>query len=1244
MASAVDGSIKISTKLDTENFQKSIGKLKSVAQKGMQAVAVSIGAVGAAFGAAAKVGMDFEAAMSEVKAISGATGDDLTALTEKAKQMGIDTAFSASEAAEAMKYMAMAGWKTEDMLNGIGGVMNLAAASGENLGTVSDIVTDALTAFGLQAKDSAHFADVLAAASSNANTNVSMMGGTFQYVAPVAGAMGFSIEDTAQAIGLMANAGIKAEKAGTALRSIFTRLTGDNKNAAEAMDALNLRVTNADGSFKSLGEIMADLRKKFANLTAEQKTHYATMLGGQEAMSGLLAIVEAAPADFDKLAKAIKNADGTAQEMADTMLDNLKGKITLIKSSLEGLGIAIYDGIKEPLTNAAQAGIDSINALTEKFKVAFETGGIQGMISALGDMVADMATQIASYAPQFVDAAITLINSLLIGIQRNTPKLVTAVVEIYNSLLEVVPNLLPRVADAGAELLESLMTNLPEMIQRVSAVMPEVVSALVVKAAELTPELVKAGGNLLVSLVNDLPNIINNIVSKLPEIVTMIVTGFIQQQEQLAIAGVKLFAALVANLPAIMFSLYKVGPYILKGIIDGIMQEAQRLWNAGLELINNLIGGAAQAAQEIGTAAGTWFSGIKDAATVAISNTLQAFADGWESIKTFFVNVVPELITNIGIWLNELPGKMGEALGYAIGTIARWSVDLYENGTEAAKNCVTAIIDWFAELPENLWTWLIDTIGKVKQWGTETYQAGVNAASDCINAIVGWFAELPGKIWSWLSSTLDKIREWGSNLISWAQTTIPSVVENIRSYFAELPSKMIQIGKDLIEGLWNGITSMVTWIKDKILDFGKGVINGFKESFDEHSPSKETQKIGAYLSEGLMLGIEDGAKSVESAIDSLAKQTIDTAKNRIDRENPQKIGKDNIGMPLIDGMAVGIRENSWEVSKEFEKLMNSLDLQRDMGVISEAEYYQQMESYRDGYLERGTKEWWDYTKKIVSYEQEIVEEQKKSITDLYTAAAEAAKKSIDEIAKAQESLASKLKGYGELYETTTTVFKGQGRGLYMEDGVYKREDDRVVTTTKLRDLKPDIQALEDYRDALLAIKERGTPDELFGIISDMSIEDASVFAKALIDATDEEYAAYIADWQAKQDIADQISREIIPVESDKIKDAITQSLEEAGYEVPEGFYNIGADSAQSMGEGFMAQLDGIFKSMTTAVNAKMQEFTSAMSIKLAAAGAAGGTVVTNHDVAYNFYSSNATPAQQIQAARAASEVDRMRGI
>lgn len=338
-----------------------------------------LSAAAAAIGVAAvKTTADFDSSMSKVSAISGASGKDFDALRQKAREMGAETKFSASEAADAFTYMAMAGWKTEEMMQGIDGIMSLSAADGLDLATTSDIVTDSLSAFGLTAKDSAHFADVLAAASTNANTNVSMMGETFKYAAPVAGALGFSVEDVATAVGLMANAGIKGSQAGTALRGWLTRMAKPTKESATAMDFLDIEIQNADGSMKDLSEIIRYTKSQFDTLNEAEKAQYAAMLAGQNGMSGLLAIMNASDDDIAKLSKAIKSANGTAKDMAKTMQDNLNGQLTILKSQLSEAAISIGDALIPKIreaTSVVQSATDWFNNLSaEEKQVAINAG------------------------------------------------------------------------------------------------------------------------------------------------------------------------------------------------------------------------------------------------------------------------------------------------------------------------------------------------------------------------------------------------------------------------------------------------------------------------------------------------------------------------------------------------------------------------------------------------------------------------------------------------------------------------------------------------------------------------------------------------------------------------------------------------------------------------------------------------------------------------------------------------------
>lgn len=356
-----------------QNSQQNLQRLNQVQQNIGQSIQETktklVGTVGvmAAAGAAiyngpVKKAAEFQEQMSNVQAISGATGGDLQKLSEKAKEMGATTKFTAQEAGKAMEYMAMAGWKTKDMMGGIEGIMNLAAASGEELGTVSDIVTDALTAFGLTAADSTHFADILAQASSNANTNVSMMGETFKYVAPVAGAMGYTAEDTANMIGLMANSGIKASQAGTSLRRIFLGLQGGVELTGDKLGKYHLEVENADGSMRKLEDVTGDLREAFSQMTEAEKAANAESIAGKTGMSGLLAIVNASEADYQKLTESIKNCDGAAKAMADTKLDNYAGQVTLFQSAFDNLQLEIGLLLLPTLTKAIRKITEVVSA------------------------------------------------------------------------------------------------------------------------------------------------------------------------------------------------------------------------------------------------------------------------------------------------------------------------------------------------------------------------------------------------------------------------------------------------------------------------------------------------------------------------------------------------------------------------------------------------------------------------------------------------------------------------------------------------------------------------------------------------------------------------------------------------------------------------------------------------------------------------------------------------------------------
>ena len=335
--------VLIKFKADDKEAQKTTKNVeKSIEKVGKQSAKSSAVATGVIAGITA-VGVQFEKSMANVQAISGATADDMALLEAKAREMGKETVFSASESADALGYMALAGWKTQDMLDGLPGILNLAAAGNTDLATTSDIVTDALTAFGKSAKDSAHLADIMSATMSNSNTNIEMLGQSYKYVASLAGAMNYTMEDTSLALGLMANAGIKADQAGTSLRSMLTRLAKPTDEVEMAMEKLGISLTDKNGKMKSMREVVQNLRSSFNKMTESEKAQYAAIIAGKNAMSGMLALVNGSDEDFDKLANAIDNSSGSAQQMSDVMNQSTANQIKIMWSEIQELGLKMAE-------------------------------------------------------------------------------------------------------------------------------------------------------------------------------------------------------------------------------------------------------------------------------------------------------------------------------------------------------------------------------------------------------------------------------------------------------------------------------------------------------------------------------------------------------------------------------------------------------------------------------------------------------------------------------------------------------------------------------------------------------------------------------------------------------------------------------------------------------------------------------------------------------------------------------------
>ena len=823
---AYDGTLKFDTSIDSKGFQSGIDGIGSIAEKGLKATgailagtATAIGAIGAA---SVKVGSDFEASMSKVAAISGATGDDLKALTDKAKEMGATTKFSASESADALQYMAMAGWKTEDMLNGLEGIMNLAAASGEDLATTSDIVTDALTAFGLSAEDSTHFADVLAQASSNANTNVGMMGETFKYVAPVAGALGYTAEDTALAIGLMANSGIKASQAGTSLRSIMSRMAKPTKEVQGAMDKLGVSLTDSNGNMKSLNEVMGDLRNGFAGLSEAEAAEMAAALGGQEAMSGLLAIVNASDDDFDKLSDAIYSCDGAAKRMADTMNDNLQGQITILKSGLEGLGISLYENMEAPLKEVVKEAQNMVQQLQD----AFNNGGLDSLVTKAGEVMAQIVTEVAQAAPKLLGTAENLVGSFIQGIVDHKSEFASAgatmVAELVRAIMDVAGDMWSAGIYLFTEFLQAMTDHSEEMGQSFGEMISKIGEAvqtnlpLIIQAAKdfvagfcqgLSEEFpgvsalldgffqgfLDTAGDIVQGIVDLIGDIFSVIDSQDPA--TMEAIGKAIGTIAASIAALKVASEVVGGVKSLLSVLggFRKTAGSIIGIVPKVVEGFQLLsggagtFSEVLALeFPKLAGIITKVTGSLGTLVST-ISGIftKIGAVVGpaiskIASLISSIGPTIAGIGAVIVGAVMAITNFFGMlkdgfsWVKEALMVIGIAIA-AVGAVILGAPAL----VAAVVAGIVAAVATLVVVIKDHWTQIVDFFKGIP-----------DKIGEVVDSIVAWFQELPGRISTWLTNTITTISEWGSELYTNITTFVSEAISAVGDWFSQLPYKI----------------------------------------------------------------------------------------------------------------------------------------------------------------------------------------------------------------------------------------------------------------------------------------------------------------------------------------------------------------------------------------------------------------------------------------------------------------------
>lgn len=928
----------IATKIGS-NLQ-SVGKSITSAGKTLTThVTVPIVGLGTA---AVKTTSDFESAMSKVSAISGATGSDLDALNQKAQEMGAKTKFSATESAEAFTYMAMAGWKTEDMLQGIDGIMALAAADGLDLATTSDIVTDALTAFGLSADDSGHFADVLAAAASNANTNVSLLGESFKYAAPVAGALGYSAEDTAIALGLMANAGIKGSQGGTALRSSLSRLIKPTDNAAALMEQYGLSMTNADGSMKSLGEVMEMLRTKMGGLSEAEQAQAAATLFGQEAMSGMLAIINASDSDYEKLTSAIYGADGAAQQMADTMLDNLSGQLTLLKSALEGLAIQFGEILMPYIKQFVQWLQNLVQKLQEMtpeqkeqiVKWAAFAAAIGPVLLAVGKLVTGIGNVISVFgklktAIPAVKGALVAVKGAIAGISAP----VVAVVAVIGTLVAAFATLW--------KTNEGFRNKITAIWNQIKGTFDKLCQGIVDRLNKLGFDFENIGevlkaiwkgfcdflAPIFEGVFQNIANTFDTIVNVILGILDFFIAIFTGDWEGAWDAIKGIFESIWNGIVAWF---QNIGNTLL-GILDAICGWFGTTWDNTWNSIKQFF-------VDIWNSIVSFFTNIIDTIKTSVSNFVTTIINFFAQLPTNIANFITNAWNSVVIWatnmvnkaremgqnflnavvefFTDLPYKIGYFIGSALTNVALWVVNMVNKAREIGQNFINSVVEFFTQLPGKILQFITSAWNNVTQWATNMVNKAREMGTNFINNVVSFFTQLPGKIQQFISSALNNVTTWVSNMASKAREAGSQLINNVVSFIQQLPGKI----KQFLDSAINNLRTWVTQLGQKGKEAVQSLINNVMSAAS--GIASKVMSIGSDIVSGVWNGIKNAAGWFTDQVKGFFSGIVNGVKSALGIGSPSKVFRDEIGKWLPPGVAQGFKAALPAAMNSMEKDLN----------------------------------------------------------------------------------------------------------------------------------------------------------------------------------------------------------------------------------------------------------------------------------------------------------------------------------
>ncbi|PTF68589.1 phage tail tape measure protein [Staphylococcus chromogenes] len=783
----------------------------------------------AGFGAAVKKSIDFDDSMRKVKATSGATGSEFQQLRDKALEMGAKTKFSASESADALNYMALAGWDTKDMLGGIDGVMQLAAASGEDLGQVSDIVTDSLTAFGMKAKDSGHFADVLAQTSSKANTDVRGLGEAFKYAAPVAGALGYTVEDTSIAIGLMSNAGIKGEKAGTALRTMFTNLSSPTKAMKEKMDELGISITDSSGNMLPMRDVMDQLRGKFKGLSKEQQASAAATIFGKEAMSGALAVINASDEDYKKLTKSIDNSTGASKRMSDEMEGGIGGSIRQMKSAIESLAISIGDVMAPYIKKLAEWVSHAATKLNEMPKGTQKVVvGFGLLAAAIGPLLMALGVMVST-----IGSAMTVLGPLMLGIRNFTiaTKLANGATKLWSGTQKIWNGIVTTskaIADGYRYAVARLSTS-----QTIAAIKTKL-SETAIKIWTATTKAASIASKGLGLAIRFMTGPIGLVITAVGLLVAAIIHLW-RNNETFRNNVIKLWNGIKNALSVIWNSIKSFGIAVWNGLKNGVMFIIQNWWmlmKAYFNMWKVVITTIFNAIKN--TVIGVWK--VIKTSTLFIINALKTGATAIFNGLLFVIRKILSLYKQA--FLNTW-----NAIKFVVTTIAKSIANTVRNNWNNIKNFTIFIFKSVKSFITNIWSSIKSTIYRYASSAYQLVKKIWNSLSrstrNIFSNLRAWITNTWSKIknsvtrfarllWDGVRNTWNNLSTGTRNIFNRVKTTIVNIWDSIKRSVTGIASALWRSVRNTFNNMKNGLANIIGKIKNHI----GGMVSAIKKGLN----------------------------------------------------------------------------------------------------------------------------------------------------------------------------------------------------------------------------------------------------------------------------------------------------------------------------------------------------------------------------------------------------------------------------